>query len=214
MSLTFVDFHLLLHGLGLTAWVTFCGTLLALGLAVRLALCLRSDRLWLVAPARIYVEVMRGAPLVLLLFLLYYGGPQVGLRLSAPVAGIVGLGFFGAGAFAEILRAGLNAVPAGDVEAAQMLGIKRFRCFVHIEIPQAARTVIPPIFGQTIVLIKESAVLSVTTIAELTKAASELATLSFSVQPFIVAALLFWALVEVIARLGLAVERHYHIGGH
>ncbi|MCJ7873352.1 ABC transporter permease subunit [Phaeobacter sp. J2-8] len=155
MSLTSTDLGLLIQGLGLTAWMTLWGTLLALALAVPLALCLRSNRFWISAPARVYVEVMRGAPLVLLLFLLYYGGPQIGLRLSAPVAGIVGLGFFGAGAFAEILRAGLNAVPTGDVEAASMLGINRFKCIVHIEIPQAVRTVIPPIFGQTIILVKE-----------------------------------------------------------
>ncbi len=214
MSLTSADLGLLIQGLGLTAWMTLWGTLLALALAVPLAFCLRSDRVWINAPARVYVEVMRGAPLVLLLFLLYYGGPQIGLRLSAPAAGIVGLGFFGAGAFAEILRAGLNAVPIGDVEAASMLGINRLKCIVHIEIPQAARTVIPPIFGQTIILVKESAVLSVITIAELTKAASELATITFSVQPFIIAALLYWALVEAIAQVGLAVERHYQIGGH
>jgi len=214
MSLGAADLSLMVQGLGLTALLTFLGTLLALALAVPLALCLRSDKAWLKAPARLYVEVMRGAPLVLLLFLLYYGGPQIGLRLSASVAGVVGLGLFGAGAFAEILRAGLDAVPKGDVEAAQMLGLRRTQSFLHIEIPQAARTIIPPIFGQSIILIKESAVLSVITIAELTKAASELATITFSVQPFIVAALLYWALVEVVAQIGFAVERRYHIGGH
>ncbi|MBD0864305.1 MAG: amino acid ABC transporter permease [Rhodobacteraceae bacterium] len=214
MALSSSDLLMMLQGLGLTALLTFIGTLLALALAVPLALSLRSGRVWLVAPARLYVEVMRGAPLVLLLFLLYYGGPQFGLRLSAPVAGIVGLGLFGAGAFAEILRAGLDAVHKGDVEAARMLGMSQMQSFQYIEIPQAARTVIPPIFGQSIILVKESAVLSVITIAELTKGASELATITFSVQPFIVAALLYWALVELVAQIGFAVERRYHIGCH
>ena len=213
MSLSSADFLLMLQGLGLTALLTCLGTLLALALALPLALCLRSGRPWLVLPARLYVEVMRGAPLVLLLFLLYYGGPQIGLRLSASVAGVVGLGLFGAGAFAEILRAGLDAVPKGDVEAARMLGLKRVDTFVHIQIPQAARTVLPPIFGQTIILVKESAVLSVITIAELTKVAGAIATLTFSVQPFLVAALLYWALVELVAQAGFAVERRYNLGG-
>jgi len=214
MSLDTADILMMFKGLGFTALLTLLGALLALALAVPLALCLRSGKLWLGAPARLYVEVMRGAPLVLLLFLLYYGGPQFGLRLPALVAGVAGLGLFGAGAFAEILRAGLDAVPKGDVEASRMLGMSRVQCFLHVEIPQAARTVIPPIFGQSIILVKESAVLSVITIAELTKAASELATLTFSVQPFIVAALLYWALVELVAQIGFAVERRYDIGDH
>ena len=213
MSLGTADLLLMLQGLGLTALLTFLGTILALAVAVPLALGLRSGRPWLALPARLYVEVMRGAPLVLLLFLLYYGGPQIGLRLSASVAGVVGLGLFGAGAFAEILRAGLDAVPKGDVEAARMLGLRRFDIFVHIQIPQATRTVVPPIFGQAIILVKESAVLSVITIAELTKAASAIATMTFSVQPFLVAALLYWALVELVAQAGFAVERRYNLGG-
>ena len=214
MSLDAADFVLMFRGLGLTALLTLLGTLLALALAIPAALCLRSGKPWLNYPVRLYVEVMRGAPLILLLFLLYYGGPQVGLSLSAPVAGVVGLGLFGAGAFAEILRAGLDAVPKGDVEAAVMLGMRRAHRFLHIEAPQATRTVIPPIFGQCIILIKESAVLSVITIAELTKAAGELATLTFSVQPFVVAALLYWGLVELVAQAGLAFERRFHMGGH
>ncbi|MDE0346415.1 MAG: amino acid ABC transporter permease [Boseongicola sp.] len=214
MSLDVADLVLMLQGLGLTALLTLLGTILALALAVPCALCLRSGRLWLNGPVRFYVEVMRGAPLILLLFLLYYGGPQLGVSLSAPVAGVVGLGLFGAGAFAEILRAGLEAVPKGDVEAASMLGMRRTQRFIHIEMPQAVRTVIPPIFGQSIILIKESAVLSVITIAELTKAAGELATLTFSVQPFVVAALQYWRLVELTAQAGFAVERRFHVGGH
>ena len=212
MSLSSTDLLLMLEGLGFTALLTFFGTILALTLAMPLALCLRSGRPWLSLPARLYVEVMRGAPLVLLLFLLYYGGPQLGLRLSASVAGVVGLGLFGAGAFAEILRAGLDAVPKGEVEAARMLGLGRIDIFAHVQMPQAARTVVPPIFGQTIILVKESAVLSVITIPELTKITGALATQTFSVQPFIVAALLYWAIVELVAQAGFLLERRCHLG--
>lgn len=212
MTLALADLALMLRGLGMTALLTALGTIAALALAVPLALALRNGSVWLRAPARFYVEIMRGTPLVLLLFLLYYGGPAIGIRLSASAAGVVGLALFGAGAFAEILRAGLNAVPEGDVEAARMLGLRRAQTFLHIQVPQAARTVIPPIFGQTIILVKESAVLSVITIAELTKAASQLATITFSIQPLIVAALLYWALVELIAQIGYAVERRYELG--
>lgn len=209
MTLAAPDLLLMLNGLGLTALLTALGTVLAAVLAIPLAVALRSRHFWLVAPARAYVELMRGAPLVLLLFLLYYGGPAFGLRLSAPVAGVVGLGLFGAGGFAEIFRAGLGTIPQGEIEAARMLGIGRWHGFTRIELPQALRIVLPPSANQVITLVKESAVLSVITVAELTKAASQLATTSFSVVPYIVAALLYWALVELIARSGSAAERHF-----
>lgn len=197
-----------------TLGVSFLAIALGAPLGLLLATASRQSHALVRQSARVYVSFWRGTPILVQLLLIFYLLPAVGINLPPALAAVVALACDTAAFQSEIYRAGLAAVPVGDVEAAQMLGIKRFRCFVHIEIPQAARTVIPPIFGQTIILIKESAVLSVITIAELTKAASELATLSFSVQPFIVAALLYWALVEVIAQLGFAVERHHHIGGH
>ena len=81
MTLALADLALMLRGLGMTALLTGLGTIAALALAVPLALALRNGSLWLRAPARFYVEIMRGTPLVLLLFLLYYGGPAIGIRL-------------------------------------------------------------------------------------------------------------------------------------
>jgi len=191
-----------------TLAISVAGILLAVLLAMPLAVALRSRSALLRRSARFYTEFMRGAPLVILLFLLYYGGPSVGLLLPATTIGVVGLGFYGAAYFAEIFRAGLSAVPRGEVEAARLLRLSRAQCFLRIEVPQAARLCIAPATGQVIALVKESAVLSIITISELTKVAGEISNMSFAVvTPYLTAALLYWALVELVARLGLRAER-------
>ncbi|WP_027547794.1 amino acid ABC transporter permease [Bradyrhizobium sp. WSM2254] len=196
-----------------TLTLTAAGLVVAALVALPLALGLRSQS-WLIAvPARLYVELMRGAPLVILLFLAYYGGPAFGIVLDAETAGIAGLGLYGAGFFAEIYRAGLNAVPRGEIEAAAVLGLSRGQIFLHVRIPRAARLVLPPAIGQAINLLKESAVLSVITVPELTKVAGEVSNLTFSaIAPYLTAALLYWIAVEALARAGDAAERHLAVG--
>jgi polar amino acid transport system permease protein len=196
-----------------TLTLTAAGLVVAALVALPLALGLRSQS-WLIAvPARLYVELMRGAPLVILLFLAYYGGPSFGIVLDAETAGIAGLGLYGAGYFAEIYRAGLNAVPRGEIEAAAVLGLSRGQIFLHVRIPRAARLVLPPAIGQAINLLKESAVLSVIAVPELTKVAGEVSNLTFSaIAPYLTAALLYWIAVEALARAGDAAERHLAVG--
>ena len=196
-----------------TLTLTAAGLVVAALVALPLALGLRSQS-WLIAvPARLYVELMRGAPLVILLFLAYYGGPSFGIVLDAETAGIAGLGLYGAVYFAEIYRAGLNAVPRGEIEAAAVLGLSRGQIFLHVRIPRAARLVLPPAIGQAINLLKESAVLSVITVPELTKVAGEVSNLTFSaIAPYLTAALLYWIAVEALARAGDAAERHLAVG--
>lgn len=208
--LTQAELALFAQAFATTLALSAAGILLALLLAMPLAAALRSRSALLRRPARLYTEFMRGAPLVILLFLLYYGGPSFGLLLPATTIGIVGLGFYGAAYFAEIFRAGLSGVPRGEVEAARLLRLSRSQCFLRIEAPQAARLCVAPVTGQAIALVKESAVLSVITVGELTKVAGEISNMSFAVvTPYLTAALLYWALVELIAHLGLRAERAF-----
>lgn len=191
-----------------TVSVTAAGLAIAVVLALPFALALRSGRRLLVWPARAWVELMRGAPLVVLLFLAYYGGPTFGIVLSATAAGVLGLGLYGAGYFAEIWRLGLDAVPKGEIEAARILGLSRNQTLLHVQMPRALRLALPPATGQAINLLKESAVLSVITVPELTKTAGEVANLTFSaVVPYLTAALLYWVAVEALARIGRRAER-------
>jgi len=199
---------LLLSGLWATIRICFLATLLALPLGLGVALLLRRPGRALPTLARLYVEVMRGTPILVVLFLLYYGGPSIGLVLEAEPVGILGLGLYGAGYFAEIFRAGLQSIPQGQREAARMLGIPSWRILVRIELPQMLRLVTPPVINQIIVLIKESAALSIITVAELTKIGAQIANETFAViEPYLAVALLYWLLIELIALAGHWLER-------
>lgn len=160
---------LLLRG----AVVTVEISVLAMALAVVVGLIIVLMRLYGVAPlrwfARAYVEVMRGTPLLIQLFLIYYGLPQVGIRLNAFFAAIIGLGLNYAANEAENYRAGIQAIPHGQTEAAQALGMTRKQYVRHIILPQAMRMIIPPVTNDFIAMFKDSSIVSVITMVELTK---------------------------------------------
>lgn len=199
---------LLLSGLFATLRICFLASLIAIPLGLVMALLLRSRHAALRWIARAYVEVMRGTPILVVLFLLYYGGPSFGLVLEAEPVGILGLGLYGAGYFAEILRAGLQSIAQGQIEAARMLGIPASRILWRIQLPQMLRLVVPPSINQIIVLIKESAALSIITVPELTKIGAQIANETFAViQPYLAVALLYWLLIEILAALGHWLER-------
>jgi polar amino acid transport system permease protein len=199
---------LLLAGLVTTLRVCALASVIALLAGLGLALLLRARLLVVRAAARTYVEVMRGTPILVILFLLYYGGPSFGLVLEAEPVGILGLGFYGAAYFAEIFRAGFESIPKGQLEAARMVGLTRHQIVYRIQIPQMLGLIVPPSVNQVIILVKESAVLSIITVAELTKNATQMANETFAVvEPFLAVAVLYWVLIEVIACSGRWIER-------
>ncbi len=204
-----IDYQdLILEGLWNTVWICFLGCILALSLGLVLAtLRLALPRLfgWFVTA---YVEVARGVPLLVILFLLYYGGPSLGVRLDAATAGVLGIGFYGAGYFAEIFRSGFQSISPGQLEAARMLGIPRSKSLVRIEIPQMLRLIVPPSTNQLVILVKESALLSVISVNDLTKNATDIVNQTFVVvEPYLAVALLYWLIIELIARGGYFLER-------
>jgi len=177
---------LLLQGFWTTLRLCLAACLLALGLGLVLALLLRAPFRALRALVRAYIETLRGLPILVILFLLYYGGPSIGLLLDAEPVGILGLGFYGAAYFAEIFRAGFASIPRGQIEAARMLGLRRLQIVRRIELPQMAALVTPPATSQIIILVKESAVLSIIAVDELTKSATRMANETFAVvEPFL-----------------------------
>ncbi len=160
---------LLLRGAVTTIWLS----LLGMAVAVVAGLVIVLLRLYAVAPLRWlatgYVEVVRGTPLLIQLFLIYYGLPQIGLRLNAFVAGVLGLGLNYAASESENYRAGIQAISHGQTEAAQALGMSRWQSLRHIILPQAFRLVIPPVTNDFIAMFKDSSIVSVITMVELTK---------------------------------------------
>lgn len=124
---------------------------------------------WLSAPLTVYVEVFRGTPLLIQLFFIYYGLPQIGIVLGAWTAGILGLSLNSGAYMSEVVRASVLSVDAGQTEAAEALGYGRWQTLRHIVLPQATRTAIPPLTNALASLLKESSLVSIIAITELTR---------------------------------------------
>jgi His/Glu/Gln/Arg/opine family amino acid ABC transporter permease subunit len=166
---------LLLKGAPMTLLISLLGMALAVALGLALALAnLYGGRL-LSWAARGYIEVFRGTPLLIQLYLIFYGLPNVGIRLSPLVAAITGLGLNYAAYEAENYRAGIQSIPRGQLEAALSLGLTRAQSLRHVIVPQAMRLVIPPVTNDFIALFKDSSIVSVITMVELTKVYGQLA---------------------------------------
>jgi polar amino acid transport system permease protein len=124
----------------------------------------------LTIPAGIFIEVIRSTPLLAQLYFFYFGLPSLGLRFSEHQTGILALSLNSGAYMAEILRAGVQSIPYGQIEAGIASGLDYFQRLRHIILPQAIGATIPPLLGQTIVLVKDSALLSLISVFELTRA--------------------------------------------
>jgi len=165
----------LLRGALVTLFISVASMALAVALGAALALA----RVYGPAPLRAlalgYVELFRGTPLLLQLIVVYYGLPELGLKLSPLVAGWLALGLNYAAAEAENDRAGLLAVPRTQMDAARVLGLGRWQAIRHVIAPQAIRVALPPVTNDFIALLKDSSLVSVVTVTELTKTYGTLA---------------------------------------
>lgn len=164
------------------ALVTIGISLLSMMLAITLGLVLAIMRLygnkWLQMVSTAYIEIYRGTPLLIQLYILYYGLPNIGISLSAFGAAILGLGMNYAAYEAEIYRTGIQAIHKGQTEAALLLGMSRRLTLKRIILPQALRIAIPPMTNDFIALFKDSSLVSVIAITELTKSYGILAAAS------------------------------------
>ncbi len=154
-----------------------------------------------------YVMIIRGTPFLVQLFLLYYGGPFVGINLPPVAAGIVGLTIHASAYFAEIFRSGLFSVPSGQIEAAAMTGLTRSQTLFRITLPQMLIVIFPSLTNMVIILLKETAVLSVITVSELTATLSSIGSITFAYVPTLsFLALFYWASLEFLSSAGRIAE--------
>jgi len=165
--------------LGRGATMTLVISITGMALAVTLGLLLALTYLYGPRPAawmsRAYIEVVRGTPLLIQLYLIFYGLPNVGIRLTPFFAAVFGLGLNYAAYEAENYRAGIQAIARGQSEAALSLGMTQAQALRHVIVPQALRLVIPPVTNDFIALFKDSSIVSVITMVELTKVYGQLA---------------------------------------
>ena len=162
-----------------SAGMTILLSCLSFPLAIAIGLAVAIGRLhgpaWLRPALTTYVEILRGTPLMLQLYAIFFLLPKIGLALPAVVAAILGLALNYSAYESEIYRAGLKAVPTGQLEAALSLGLSKWQALRHVLVPQAVRIVMPPVTSDFIALFKDTSVCSAITVIELTKRYSVLA---------------------------------------
>lgn len=160
----------------MTVAVSACAMVLAVAWGLVLALARRYGRWPFRMAATGYIEIVRGTPLLIQILFIFYGLPSVGIRLDPFVAGVVALGLNYAAYEAENYRAGLQSVPHGQMEAALALNMTQFQAVRHVVVPQAFRFVVPVMTNDFISLLKDSSLVSLITLTELTQAYVRLST--------------------------------------
>jgi len=189
-----------LAGLPLTIFVSVVSIIVAIGFALLGALGRISTIAPIYATATLYVSLVRGTPLIVLIFFVYSALPQFGIVLPALVAGIFALSFNYGAYMTEIFRAGIEAVPRGQVEAAGALGMTDGQTMRRIVLPQAVRIVTPAIGNEFIAMIKDSALVSFVGLQELFWRARTTGSAHFaSFETLLFAAVVYWLLTIIFS---------------
>ncbi|HEV8676601.1 MAG TPA: amino acid ABC transporter permease [Methylomirabilota bacterium] len=202
-------FPYLLEGAGLTVLISSTAMLLAIGLGLLVALLSQAGGRLGRGVVRAYIEVFRNTPLLIQIFIVYFGLPQVGLRLSPFLSGLSALTLYAAAYNAEIFRAGLEAVPRGQHEAARSTGLSPLQTARYVVVPQAVRICLPALGNNLISLVKNSALVSTIGMVELMFVANDISFNNFrSFEIYGATALLYVLLVLGLSRgLALAERR-------
>lgn len=196
----------------LTSFAIFALTLifaLPLGLLVSFA---RMSKLKIVSfLAKVYISIMRGTPLMLQLFVVYFGPYYVfGIRISSDYrfwAAIIGFVLNYAAYFAEIYRAGIESMPIGQYEAAKVLGYSRSLTFVRIILPQVIKRILPPVTNEVITLVKDTSLAFVISVTEMFATAKAIAAAQASVTALVVAGVFYYVFNLVVAIIMSQIEK-------
>lgn len=208
--------RLLLQGLYSTAQVAIVAMVLSLASGVLLAVGRLSRRWWVHVPARIWVEVLRGLPTLLLIFFIFLGGPAVGLEISPFWSLTLGIALYNSGVMAEIFRAGILSLPKGQSEASSAIGLRHDQTLRLILIPQAVRYMLPALVSQLVIIIKETSLGFIVGYSELSRdgrSAVEFLGESYSLPVYILLASIYVTVCLLLSRLAVwldgRTERRY-----
>ncbi len=199
---------IVLQGAGITLLLSVASIIGATILAVLGAIGRLSSNPVAYAVASFYVSLIRGTPLLVQIYLIYFALPQLGIVLPAIPAGILALSLNYGAYMTEIFRAGIQAVPRGQREAAQALGMPERLYMRRIVLPQAVRIVIPAIGNDFVAMLKDSALVSTITVHETLFLAQRLGRSTFEpVTALLIAALVYWALTIIFSVFQERLER-------
>jgi His/Glu/Gln/Arg/opine family amino acid ABC transporter permease subunit len=199
-----------LRGVWITAVMAVSSLALGLPIGLCLALARVQHRRFLSVPAAVYVEVMRGTPLLVQILFVYFVLPTFGVNLSAYASGILALTLNAAAYISEVFRAGILSIDSGQMEAARTLGMSNGQAMRRIILPQTLRRVVPPLTNEGIALLKDSSLVSVIGLTELARSGQELASryaAPLTIWPLV--ALLYLALTFPLARIAEHLERRW-----
>jgi polar amino acid transport system permease protein len=201
----------LLVGLWTTLWLSAAASIFGLIIGLITGLCRVSRNLTLRNLSITYIELIRGTPLLVQIFIFYFFLGTV-LDISRIVAGISALAIFAGAYVAEIIRAGIQSIPKGQMEAARSLGMNIPQAMIYIILPQAFKRTLPPLAGQFISLIKDSSLVSVIAITDLTKSGREVITSTFATfEIWFVVAFLYLVLTASLSQVISWVERRLSV---
>lgn len=212
MDIIIDNFAFLLQGAKLTLQVSFFGVLAGLIIGSFMGLFRISDNIILKTVSGVYVEVIRGTPLLVQIIFLYFGLYEIGIRLPALTAGVIALSINSGAYIAEIVRAGIQSIDKGQMEAARSLGMSYIQAMRFIILPQAFRRIIPPLVNEFIILIKDSSLLSVIGIVELTRVGQLVRAKTFNTFFILTAvAAMYFVMTFTLSKLLGYIERRWKI---
>ena len=155
-----------------------------------------------------YVDFIRGTPLLIQIFLVFFALPMVGIRFDEFWAGVIALSLNAAAFVAEVVRGGVGSIEKGQTEAAKAIGMRHSQVLVFILLPQAYRQMVPPLTNELISLVKNSSLLSVISVYELTRAGQAIISVHFvPFEIYTLLALYYYALIKALSWLSIQLER-------
>ena len=202
--------YLISKGVTTTVYVSLMSIALAFVLALCGALAKLSGKGMFVGVANFYTSFFRGVPLLVQLFLIYLGLPQIGFIVDPIPAGVVALGLCYGAYMTEIFRSGIQAIHKGQWEASAALGLSQYRAFQKVIFPQAFRMIVPPTSNSFIAMLKDSSLVSVVGVWDLMYVARAQGRSDFrTLEMLITAALIYWILSIMFELIQSKIERHY-----
>ena len=202
----------LLKGAVYTVQVSVLAIVFGLVLGWALGLIAVAGPRWLRAIAWAYVQFIRGTPLLVQIFLIYFGLPALGINVPAFWSGVIALGLNSGGFQAEIVRAGIESIDRGQAEAARSIGMSSLQALLLILVPQTIRRVIPPLTNELITLTKSSSLLSAIAVLELTHAGQAIIARTFApFEIYAAVAVMYLGLIAVLSRGSALLERRVFV---
>ena len=202
-----------LEGLWVTLKISFFAAILTFIIGIVVALMKLSSYQFLKDIATVYITIVRGTPLLVQIFLFYFIVANI-FELDRFIAGVLALGIFFGAYMAEVLRGAIQSIDKGQLEAANSLGISKYQAMRYIILPQAFKRALPTLVGEMIALVKDSSLVSVISITDLTKVGREIVSNTFSpFETWIVIALVYLTITSTMSYIGHKLEKKMALKG-